>query len=102
MKTRKGQLLYGVLPIMDKKRQSEQTRGEMSKLELDLTRNYDFIEDLMSKVDGQATLLQMSGYYKDSLQIYDKKVDFIRKTNESQETMNRCLIRKADALALSG
>jgi hypothetical protein len=52
---------------MDKKRQSEQTRGEMSKLELDLTRNYDFIEDLMSKVDGQATLLQMSGYYKDSL-----------------------------------
>lgn len=102
MKTRKGEICYGILPIMDKKRQSEQARLGMTKIELDLTRNYDFIEDLMSKVDGQATLLQLSGYYKDSLEIYDKKVDFIRKTNESEETMNRCLIRKADALALSG
>jgi hypothetical protein len=67
-----------------------------------LTRNYDFIEDLMSKVDGQATLLQISGYYKDSLDIYDRKVDFIRKTNESEEVMNRCMIKKGDALALSG
>ena len=39
----------------------------MTKTNLDLTRNYDFIEDLMGKVDGQATLLQISGYYKDSL-----------------------------------
>lgn len=53
----------------------------MSKEELDLTRNYDFVEDLMGKVDGQATLLQLSGYFKDSLDIYDKRVDFIRKTN---------------------
>lgn len=53
----------------------------MTKVQLDLTRNYDYIEDLMGKIDGQATLLQLSGYYKDSLEIYDKKVDFIRKTN---------------------
>lgn len=56
----------------------------------------------MGKIDGQATLLQISGYYKDSLDIYDKKVDFIRKTNESEEVMNRCLIKKGDALVLSG
>ena len=37
----------------------------------------------MNKIDGQATLLQINGYYKESLDIYDKKVDFIRKTNES-------------------
>ena len=42
------------------------------------------MEDLMAKIDGQATLLQMSGYYKDSLDIYDKKVDFIRKSSESE------------------
>ena len=46
-----------------------------------MTRNYDFLEDLMNKVDGQATLLQINGYYKDSLEVYDKKVDSIRKTN---------------------
>ena len=74
----------------------------MTKTNLDLTRNYDFIEDLMGKVDGQATILQISGYYKDSLEIYDKKVDFIRKTNESDDTMNKCLIRKGDALAMCG
>lgn len=87
---------------MDKKRQDQEFRLAMTKTELDLTRNYDFLEDLMSKVDGQATLLQMSGYYKDSLEIYDKKVDFVRKSSQSEETINRCLIRKADALALSG
>ena len=53
----------------------------MNKQDLDLTRNYDFLEDLMKKVDGQATLLQINGYYKDSLEVYDRKVDFIRKTN---------------------
>lgn len=47
-------------------------------------RNYDYLEDMMEKVDSQATVLQLSGYYKQSLQIYDKKVDFIRKTTQSQ------------------
>lgn len=74
--------MYAVLPVMDRMRRDAKTRGGMSKNELDLTRNYDFLEDLMGKVDGQATLLQMSGYFKDSIDIYDKKVDYIRKSNE--------------------
>ncbi len=65
-------------------------------------RNYDYLEDMMAKVDSQATVLQLSGYYKESLQIYDKKVDFIRKTTQSQESMDRCIIKKADALRISG
>lgn len=36
----------------------------MTKSQLDLTRNYDYLEDLMGKVDSQATVLQMSGYFK--------------------------------------
>lgn len=56
----------------------------------------------MGKIDSQATVLQLSGYFKESLEIYDKKVDFIRKSNESDENMNRCLIKKADALTLNG
>ena len=54
----------------------------MQKAELDLTRNYDFIEDVMTRIDGQATLLQLSGYYKDSLDIYDKKVEHLKKTSQ--------------------
>jgi hypothetical protein len=30
-------------------------------------RNYDYLEDMMAKVDSQATVLQLSGYYKESL-----------------------------------
>ncbi len=36
----------------------------MSKQDLDLVRNYDYLEDLLTRADTQATLLQLSGYYK--------------------------------------
>ena len=74
----------------------------MKKAELDLTRNYDFIEDVMTKIDGQATLLQLSGYYKDSLDIYDKKVEHLKKTSKQYEAIYQCMIHKGDALAING
>ena len=61
----------------------------MSEQDIDLTRNYDFIQDLVKKVDGQATLLQINGEYKDSLEVYDRKVYFIRKTEYSSSVMNQ-------------
>lgn len=36
---------------------------------------------MLAKVDSQATLLQLSGYYQESLDVYNKKVDSVRKTN---------------------
>ena len=71
-------------------------------MELDLMRNYDYFEDMLVKVDSQATLLQLSGYYKESLDISNKKLDQIRKTRDSDESIDRCIIRKADALRISG
>lgn len=65
-------------------RRQELDRHLLSNVELDLLRNFDYLEDMMMKIDSQATLLQLSGYYQESLQVYDKKVDFIRKSNESQ------------------
>lgn len=56
----------------------------------------------MKRVDSQATLLQLSGYFKESLEIYDKKADYIRKSNESQDVMSGCMIHKGDALRMSG
>jgi hypothetical protein len=101
IKTRRGEILYGALPENHLRRQSE-NRLKMSKMELDLMRNYDYLEDMLVKVDSQATLLQLSGYYKESLEVYSRKVDAIRKTSESEENMDRCNIRKADALRISG
>lgn len=56
----------------------------------------------MSKIDSQATLLQLYGYHNESLEIYSKKVNSLRRTNDSEENVGRCLIRKADALRISG
>lgn len=50
----------------------------MSEKQLDLVRNYDYLEDMMGKIDGQATLLQVSGYLRDSLRLYDRKAEMLR------------------------
>ena len=73
----------------------------MSHTELDLTRNYDFFQDLVSKVDGQATLLQSSGYYQDSIDLYEKKISSVKKISDLN-AVHMCLIRKGDAMAISG
>lgn len=101
IKTRRGEILYGALPESYIRRQNKD-RPKMTKMELDLMRNYDYLEDMLVKVDSQATLLQLSGYYKESLDIFNKKVDHIRETKDSEESMDRCIIRKADALRISG
>lgn len=64
IKTRRAELLYGALPQTYVKRKEEDSRGKMTILELNLMRNYDYLEDMLANVDSQATLLQLSGYYK--------------------------------------
>jgi tetratricopeptide (TPR) repeat protein len=100
-----GELQYGVFPEICAMRKVKANREEnkLTKLDFDLMRNYDYLEDMMSKVDSQATLLQLAGYYDDALQIYDQRVINIRNSaNEEEDSMNRCLIRKGDALRISG
>lgn len=57
--------MYGALP-MNIARRKDKDRY-LTKSELDLIRNFDYLEDIMLKIDSQATLLQLSGYYKESL-----------------------------------
>jgi hypothetical protein len=42
----------------------------------------------MKKVKDQASILQMSGYFKESLIIYDKKLEQVRKTNKPQAILD--------------
>ncbi len=51
----------------------------MREGELGLVRNYDYLEDMMGKIDGQATLLQLTGHLKDSLFLYDRKAEAVRR-----------------------
>ena len=55
--------------------------GPMKKIELDPLRNQDYIDYLMSKNDGQITILQLNGYYKESLEIIEKKIQNMKKIN---------------------
>lgn len=80
-KNRDGELLSGALASNFLRRQFD--RKNMSSKELDLVRNYDYLEDTMGKIDGQATLLQLSGYLKDSLQLYDRKAQVLRASNST-------------------
>lgn len=38
-----------------------------------MLRNFDYVEDLRKKIHGHANLLQLSGYFKDSLEVYERK-----------------------------
>jgi hypothetical protein len=55
----------------------------------------------MKRVKGQATVLQMSGYFKDSLDIYNHKLEVIRKTQPSQDVLNQYIIELGDAYKIN-
>ena len=48
-------------------------------------RNYDYVEELIRRDNSQAVILQMSGYFKESLEVYDRKVEYLRKIGASEE-----------------
>jgi hypothetical protein len=59
---------------------------------------------MMGNIDGQVTLLQMSGYLKDSLNMYDRRVELLKGSYDvcTEEEIGRCVVLKADALRRSG
>ena len=74
---RRAEIIYNMLDGLDQKRKDEahlMRHGPMKKIELDPLRNQDYIDYLMSKNDGQISILQLNGYYKESLEIIEKKL----------------------------
>lgn len=53
-------------------------------------------------MDSQAMILQLSGYHQESLEVFDRKINDIRKTSESDQAIEQCLLHKADALRIGG
>jgi hypothetical protein len=77
-------LQYGSLAEVAYIRENE--RGiRLTPYQEKLLRNYDYLQDIMSRVRGQATILQMSGYFKDSLEIYHHQLEVVRKSQRSQQ-----------------
>jgi hypothetical protein len=66
-----------------------------------LLRNYDYVEELIRRDNSQAVILQMSGYFKESLEVYDKKVDYLRKVNAKEEELAKYVILRGDAYRMT-
>ena len=94
-KIQRGTIFYGALANLRKRRdtfleqlENKPSEGEKQEgrpkdpNELDLLRNHDYLEDQLSKMNSQAMILQLSGYHQESLEVFDKKIDSIRSTNE--------------------
>lgn len=80
---RSGSLIYGPLAEVYYNRADPSSKVRNQENEVSLLRNYDYIEELIKKDSSQAAILQMSGYFKEALQVYDKKVEFLIKTKAS-------------------
>ena len=46
----------------------------MTEKETILLRNFDYLQDLLTKDSSQAAVLQTCGYFKEALEVYDQKV----------------------------
>ena len=76
---RTGTLIYGPLSEAYYNRADQTSKRRLTENEAILLRNYDYVEELIRKDNSQAIILQMSGYFKESLDVYDRKVEYLKK-----------------------
>lgn len=66
-----------------------------------LIRNYDYVEELIRNDNSQAVILQMSGYFKESLEVYDKKVEYLKQANAKETELAKYIILRGDAYRMT-
>lgn len=70
-------LQYGALATLA---QSSERPTDLNTFQSNLLKNHYYLSDVFKKIGSQASVLSMSGYFSDSLAIYNKKGDEVRKT----------------------
>ena len=100
MDEREGILSYGALAELSHKRQFQRA-DRLTPFEERLIRNFDYVEDLMKNVNDQAKVLQMSGHLKDSITIYNQRIEQIRKSEPSKEIIDKHIIEMGDAYRIN-
>jgi hypothetical protein len=74
-------LIYGPLSEAHYNRSDQTSKKRLTDNEAMLLRNFDYVEELIRNDNSQAAILQMSGYFKEALEVYDRKVEALRQTN---------------------
>ena len=96
-----GSLIYGPLSEAHYKRVDETSKKRLTENEAMLLRNYDYVEELIRRDNSQAVILQMSGYFKESLEVYERKVEYLKKINASEEELSKYIILRGDAYRMN-
>jgi hypothetical protein len=99
--TRTGTLIYGPLAEAYQNRSNPTSNKRLTENEAVLLRNYDYLQNLIEKDNSQAIILQMSGYFKETLEVYDRKVEYLKKIKAPENELNKFIILRGDAYRLN-
>lgn len=73
----------------------------MTDKETMLLRNYDYLQYLVEPDKSQAVVLKMHGYFRESLEIYEKKVEYLKGINAPASEISKYQILRGDAYRLN-
>lgn len=96
-----GHILYGPLAEAYYKRADTTSKVRVTENETMLLRNMDYLQDLIRRDVSQAVILQMTGSFKEALDVYDRKVEYMRKINAPQSEINKFVLLRGDAYRLN-
>ena len=98
---RTGTLIYGPLSEAYYNRADQTSKRRLTENEAMLIRNYDYVEELIRNDNSQAVILQMSGYFKESLEVYDKKVEYLKQASAKETELAKYVILRGDAYRMT-
>ena len=94
-------MIYGSLAEAYYNRGEQTSKKRLTENETVLLRNYDYLQNIIEKDNSQAIVLQMSGYFKETLEVYDKKVEYLKKIRAPEAELNKYIILRGDAFRLN-
>ena len=61
----------------------------------------DYLQDLLRRDISQAVILQMTSYFKEALDVYDRKVEFLQRVGAPKTQINKFILLRGDAYRLN-
>jgi hypothetical protein len=101
VKKGQGTLIYGSLAEAFYNRADQTSKKRVTDKETMLLRNYDYLQYLVEPDKSQAVVLKMHGYFKESLEIYEKKVEFLKAVKAPASEISKYQILRGDAYRLN-
>ena len=66
--------MYGSLAKLSQLRKNPNFRTKCKEQQFTLLRNFDYLNDWMKKIKNQGNILQHSGYFRESIEHFNRKI----------------------------